>query len=90
MSLSGTFVPAYTVNNFFSKIPVFGLFMGGSNEGLLGVTYGISGSMSSPSLNVNPLSPFAPGILRKIFMVGGTERSAGPPRSQQPTFSPER
>jgi Protein of unknown function/AsmA-like C-terminal region len=90
VSLSGTFVPAYTVNNFFSKIPVFGLFMGGSNEGLLGVTYGISGSVSSPSLNVNPLSPFAPGILRKIFMVGGSERSAGPPGKQQPTFSPER
>jgi hypothetical protein len=54
------------------------------------VTYGISGSMSSPSLNVNPLSPFAPGILRKIFMVGVGERSAGPAGQQQPTFSPER
>ena len=92
VSLDGTFVPAFTVNNFFSKIPVFGLFMGGSNEGLLGVTYAISGSMSSPSLNVNPLSPFAPGILRKIFMIGANERSAGQaaPAQQQPTFSPER
>ncbi|MBV8849952.1 MAG: hypothetical protein JOZ16_10265 [Methylobacteriaceae bacterium] len=92
VSLNGTFVPAFTVNNFFSKIPVFGLFMGGSNEGLLGVTYGVSGALSSPTLNVNPLSPFAPGILRKIFMVGGGERSAGPPATQlqQPAFSPER
>jgi uncharacterized protein DUF3971/AsmA-like protein len=85
LSLNGTFVPAFTVNNFFSKIPVFGLFMGGSNEGLLGVTFGISGSMTSPTLNVNPLSPFAPGILRKIFMSGG-----GYVGQQPPTFSPER
>ena len=85
VSLNGTFIPAFTVNNFFSKIPGFGLFMGGSNEGLLGVTYGISGAMSSPTLNVNPLSPFAPGILRKIFMSGG-----GYAGQQQPAFSPER
>jgi hypothetical protein len=97
LSLNGTFVPAFTVNNFFSKIPVFGLFMGGSNEGLFGVNYGITGSMNSPTLNVNPLSAVAPGFLRKIFGAGGGEGYAGQtgagaraPLQTQPTFSPER
>jgi Protein of unknown function/AsmA-like C-terminal region len=97
VSLNGTFVPAFTVNNFFSKIPVFGLFMGGSNEGLFGLNYGITGAMSSPTLNVNPLSAVAPGFLRKIFGAGGGEGYAGQagagaraPAQTQPTFSPER
>jgi hypothetical protein len=94
VSLNGTFVPAFTVNNFFSKIPVFGLFMGGSNEGLFGVNYGITGSMASPTLNVNPLSAIAPGFLRKIFgtdgVAGQAGASGGAAPNQQPTFSPER
>jgi hypothetical protein len=93
LALNGTFVPAFTVNNFFSKIPVFGLFMGGSNEGLFGVNYGITGAMSSPTLNVNPLSAVAPGFLRKIFGAGGgppPRPEASVPRRQQPAFSPER
>jgi len=68
VALNGTFVPAYEVNNLFSKIPVFGLFLGGgSNEGLFAVNYTITGAASAPSLNVNPLSAIAPGFLRKIF-----------------------
>jgi hypothetical protein len=94
VALNGTFVPAFTVNNFFSKIPVFGLFMGGSNEGLFGVNYGITGSMNSPSLNVNPLSAIAPGFLRKIFGTGGEgyagQSGAGGRMPAQPAFSPER
>jgi hypothetical protein len=95
VSLNGTFLPAFTVNNFFSKIPVFGLFMGGSNEGLLGVNYGITGAMSSPTLNVNPLSAIAPGFLRKIFgtgqgMAGQPGVGGRTPAQSQPAFSPER
>jgi hypothetical protein len=96
VSLNGTFVPAFTVNNFFSKIPVFGLFMGGSNEGLFGVNYGVTGAMSSPTLNVNPLSAIAPGFLRKIFGAGGEgyagQKGAGgrAPVQSAPAFSPER
>jgi hypothetical protein len=68
VALSGTFVPAYGVNNLFSKIPLFGPILGGgSNEGLIGVNFRISGSASAPLLTVNPLSAIAPGFLRKIF-----------------------
>ncbi len=64
---SGTFLPAYGLNNIFGQIPIVGLFMGGSNEGLIGITYEVVGTPSSPQLRVNPISAVAPGVLRKIF-----------------------
>ena len=66
--MSGTFVPMYGLNNMFGQIPIVGLFLGGgSNEGLIGVTYEIVGTPGQPVLNVNPISAMAPGVLRKIF-----------------------
>lgn len=71
VSMTGTFVPAYGLNNLFSKIPLFGVILGGgSNEGLFGVNYRISGPASAPVLTINPLSAIAPGFLRKIFGAG--------------------
>ena len=68
MSVQGTYVPAYGLNNLFSKLPVLGFFLGGGpNEGLVGVTYEIVGPMSGPTLRMNPISAVAPGFLRKIF-----------------------
>lgn len=68
VSMRGTFVPAYALNNLFSKLPVLGMLLGGGpNEGLLGVTFEVVGPMSGPTLRVNPISAVAPGFLRKIF-----------------------
>ena len=66
--MSGTFVPMYGLNNMFGQIPIVGLFLGGgSNEGLIGVTYEVVGTPAQPVLRVNPISAMAPGVLRKIF-----------------------
>jgi hypothetical protein len=66
--MSGTFVPMYGLNNMFGQIPIVGLFLGGgSNEGLIGVTYEVVGSLGQPVLRVNPISAMAPGVLRKVF-----------------------
>jgi hypothetical protein len=66
--LHGTFVPLYGLNNMFGKIPIFGLFLGGgSNEGLVGITYEASGPPSAPRITVNPISAVAPGLLRKFI-----------------------
>jgi hypothetical protein len=67
--ISGTFVPAYGLNNAFSQVPIVGLLLGGGNrnEGLFAVDFRISGAASAPTLTVNPLSAMAPGILRKFF-----------------------
>lgn len=68
VSVRGTYVPAYGLNNLFSRLPVVGFFLGGGpNEGLVGVTYEIVGPVSGPTLRVNPISAVAPGFLRKIF-----------------------
>ena len=93
MNLNGTFIPAYTVNNFFSKIPLVGLFLGGGwNEGLFAINYRIGGKFSAPVLSVNPLSAVAPGFLRKILgaMDGAgqfpSERPATPGAPSAPSF----
>jgi hypothetical protein len=67
LRMRGTFVPLYGLNNMFGQIPIFGLFLGGSNEGLMGVTYEVVGSPAAPVLRVNPISALAPGLLRKFF-----------------------
>ncbi|WP_184254121.1 DUF3971 domain-containing protein [Rhodopseudomonas rhenobacensis] len=68
--MSGTFVPMYGLNNMFGQIPIVGLFLGGGNEGLIGITYEIVGSPGQPVWRINPISAMAPGVLRKIFEFG--------------------
>jgi len=66
--LRGTFVPFYGLNNMFGQIPIVGMFLGGgSNEGLLGITYEANGPPGSPRIIVNPVSAIAPGLLRKFI-----------------------
>jgi hypothetical protein len=66
--MSGTFVPAYGLNNIPAQIPLFGLLLGGdSNEGVIGVTYEVVGTPDKPSMRVNPISAIMPGLFRKIF-----------------------
>jgi hypothetical protein len=68
IDLTGTFVPIFALNNIFSKIPILGFALGGgSGEGLIGVTYRVTGELSDPKLSVNPISAIAPGIFRKMF-----------------------
>jgi hypothetical protein len=68
MSLAGTYLPAYALNNLFGRLPLIGLALGGGSEGgLFGVTFKVEGPIDAPSLTVNPLSLITPGIFRKIF-----------------------
>ncbi len=69
--MSGTFVPMYGLNNIFGQIPIVGVIIGGgSNEGLIGVTYELVGTPGQPVLRVNPISAVFPGVTRKIFEFG--------------------
>jgi hypothetical protein len=82
--MRGTFVPFFGLNNMFGQIPVFGLFLGGgSNEGLVGLTFEVVGPPSAPVLRVNPISVVAPGLIRKFFEFPASGRAQGlgdPPR----------
>ena len=75
--MSGTFVPVYGLNNLLNQIPVAGLFFGGSNEGVFGLTYEVVGTPDKPTLRVNPISAIFPGIARKIWDFN-TGRQSGP------------
>ena len=68
VDIAGTYLPAYAFNNLLSRIPILGLALGGgTNEGLIGVTFKIQGPITQPEVFFNPLSAVAPGIFRKIF-----------------------
>jgi len=79
--LRGTFVPFYGLNNMFGQIPIVGLFLGGgSNEGLLGITYEAVGPPSAPRITVNPVTAITPGLLRKFIPSPGSfDRNFVPP-----------
>jgi hypothetical protein len=86
VSLRGTFVPAYVLNNFLARFPIIGFFLGGgANEGVFGMPYEVTGATSQPILRVNPAGMFAPGFLRKLFEFrsapNATEQAAIPPYS---------
>ena len=68
VNVRGTLVPLYGLNNMFGQIPIVGLFLGGgSNEGIFGITYEVTGPTGNPRPVVNPISAIAPGLLRKFF-----------------------
>jgi hypothetical protein len=71
--LSGTFVPAYGLNNVFNQIPLVGQLLGGKDEGLFAINFRVTGALSSPTVSVNPLSAVAPGFLRKFFGVWSSD-----------------
>jgi hypothetical protein len=85
VSLRGTFVPAYALNNFLARFPIVGFFLGGGqNEGVFGLPYEVYGTPGQPILRVNPAGMFAPGFLRKLFefrSANTSDQAAVPPYS---------
>lgn len=68
LDITGTYVPLYAVNNLLSHVPVVGqILTGGRNEGVLGVTFSVTGPVNAPAVTVNPISAIAPGMFRKLF-----------------------
>ena len=86
INLTGTYIPAFGLNNLAGRIPVLGAIAGaGSNEGLVGVTFRVFGAVEDPILEINPLSAIAPGIFRRIFEFQKDESAAPAPTSNAPT-----
>lgn len=87
LALHGTYVPLYALNNLFGQLPLFlGPLLGGKkNEGLLGITYSLSGSTKSPVLTINPISVVAPGVFR--YILGMDNPKAFTP-GRAPAFDP--
>lgn len=86
LSLSGTYIPAFGLNNLAGRIPILGAITGaGSNEGLVGVTFRVVGAIEDPILQINPLSAVAPGIFRRIFEFQNEEMPQGGGDPNAPT-----
>ncbi|MEP3628821.1 MAG: AsmA-like C-terminal domain-containing protein [Hyphomicrobiales bacterium] len=77
IDFTGTYVPIYVLNNFFTKIPIVGQVLGnGKREGLIGVTFKVKGTIGKPKVTVNPLSALAPGFLRQLFRFRKTDQQS--------------
>ncbi len=69
MNVSGTLVPAYTLNSVLGDIPVIGsLLLGGKGQGIFASNFRVFGKIENPEVSVNVLSTLAPGFLRKLFL----------------------
>lgn len=70
VAMRGTIVPVYGINRIIGQIPVLGdLLSGGEGQGIFAATWDVSGSISDPSVSVNPLAVLAPGFLRNLFFL---------------------
>ncbi|HUH83820.1 MAG TPA: AsmA-like C-terminal domain-containing protein [Stellaceae bacterium] len=76
LDLSGTLVPAYTINNLLGNIPVLGPALVG--EGVFGVNFRVAGAVSDIKISVNPLGIVAPGFFRRLFLFDAPEPSPSP------------
>jgi len=74
--LVGTYIPLFELNNAFQKIPILGpLFGGRDGEGLIGVTFAVSGDLDNPQFSINPASILVPGAFRSLFEFRARERT---------------
>ncbi|MBN9061243.1 MAG: hypothetical protein BGP06_05580 [Rhizobiales bacterium 65-9] len=68
IEVTGSYVPAYALNNAFAQLPVVGLILGGGQYGgLFGVNFKVTGAFSQPSVVINPLSALTPGVFRRFL-----------------------
>jgi hypothetical protein len=69
LDVSGTLVPAYTINTVLGNIPVLGkILLGGEGQGIFAANFRVAGATSDAKITVNPLSALAPGFLRRLFL----------------------
>jgi hypothetical protein len=63
LNMSGTIIPAYSVNAIFGDMKSNGL-------GLVGIKYSLRGTQKVPEVAVNPLSVILPGFMKVWFDAG--------------------
>lgn len=79
LDMSGTLVPAYTLNSILGNIPLLGnLLLGGEGQGIFAANFRMAGDLAEPKISVNPLSALAPGVLRRLFLFGPSDPTAPP------------
>ncbi|GAA0585195.1 AsmA-like C-terminal domain-containing protein [Rhizomicrobium electricum] len=89
IALKGSLVPLFGINSVLGNIPLLGtLITSKEGEGIIGMTYSVTGNTDEPSVSVNPLSALAPGILRRIFEGRMPNAANAPSNNLPPTAVP--
>ena len=88
VAVKGTLVPLFGINSVLGYIPLLGnLLVSKPGEGIIGMTYVVTGNADEPRISVNPLSLVTPGILRRIFE-GKMPSPANAPSNAKPPTPP--
>ncbi|HSR56134.1 MAG TPA: AsmA-like C-terminal domain-containing protein, partial [Alphaproteobacteria bacterium] len=88
LDISGTVVPAYTINKILGWIPLLGdVLVGEKGSGVFAATYRMHGPFSDPKVSTNPLATFAPGALRELLGIFDSRREK-PPSERKQTGAP--
>ena len=78
ISINGMIAPAYGLNTLIGKIPVLGNLLVGKDGTVFAANYSISGTASTPEVNLNPLSALSPNSLKEaVASVFGQEDNDG-------------
>jgi hypothetical protein len=86
LAVQGTLVPLFGINSVLGYIPLLGdLLVSKPGEGIIGMTYTLSGNADEPRISVNPLSLVTPGILRRIFEGRMPNPANAPSNAKPPT-----
>lgn len=76
-AIDGNLAPSYALNSLFGGVPIIGdILVSRPGEGVIGITYSVSGPFDGLTVFANPLSALAPGVLRRIFEGTAAERAA--------------
>ena len=68
VDLGGAVAPIYQLNSVLGNAPIIGdILVGRKGEGIVALSYSVTGEAASPNVFVNPLSAITPGILRRLF-----------------------
>jgi hypothetical protein len=89
IALKGSLVPMFGLNSVLGNIPLLGtVITSKEGEGIIGMTYSVTGNADEPNVSVNPLSALAPGILRRIFEGKMPNAAQAPSNAPKPAAPP--
>lgn len=63
----GMIAPAYGLNALIGKIPLVGSLLSGKDGTVFAVNYQITGPLSDPQIDINPLSALSPNSLKEFW-----------------------
>lgn len=63
----GMVAPAYGLNSLLGKIPLVGNLLSGRDGTIFAVNYQITGPLSDPNIDINPLSALSPNSVKDIW-----------------------